>query len=42
VEKTCGKLEIDRKTAQWIKSRWRWEPNGGRRMKSVEVEFRMQ
>ncbi len=42
VEKTCGKMEIDRKTAQWIKSRWHWEPNGGRRLKSVEIEYRMQ
>ncbi|MGD0539591.1 MAG: hypothetical protein ABSC03_18325 [Verrucomicrobiota bacterium] len=42
VDKTCGKMEIDRKTAQWIKSRWHWEPNGGRRLKSVEIEYRMQ
>lgn len=42
VEKTCGKMEIDRKTAQWIKSRWHWEPTGGRRLKSVEIEYRMQ
>jgi hypothetical protein len=42
VDKTSGRMEIDRKTAQWIKSRWRWEPTDHRRLKSVEIEFRMQ
>jgi hypothetical protein len=38
IEKTCGSLEQDRKTAQHVRSRWRWKP-GEPRFLTVDVEF---
>jgi TonB family protein len=41
IEKSTGSIELDRKTVQHIRSRWRWEPGEARKY-SYEITFQVR